>query len=269
MNISKTLISLFLSLACWVTAHADLAYSTNFSGSEGYVNGAIDKKNQQANPTFSETAAAQGGLYFPKSQGPDYGVLRRNPTSKGARAILQKGAGAGFKPGSTWSTRIEYSFEGLPAMVMGGKMPTMLGGLGFTNSKSEVSELIYVGIQKAPQQSESYQFYVFGQGGGGFFSKNVDYLAIGDDASDADDLTDKLAIEFTVTKSSKAGVLSFVATLSNVDKGTTVVTLSGDLNVPKLYNKDLHAYVSSGSISEGGNYDLFNLHALSSKAETK
>lgn len=265
----NTFISLSLPFALLASLHADLNFSTNFSATEGYVSGGIDKKIQQAAPFFAEGASIRGGLYFPRTGESELGVLRRDPNSRGARAILQKGAGAGFKSGSTWSTRIVYTFEGLPAMAMGGKVPTMLGGVGFSNAKNEASEIVYAGIQKTPQQSDSYQFYVFGKGGGGFFSKNVDYAAIGDASSDADDLTDKLAIEFTLTKSSKAGVLSFEATLTNADNGSTVATLSGDLKVPQLYNKDLFAYVSSGAVVEDGNYDLFNLHALSSKAEAK
>lgn len=256
----------FTSVSVLATsAYADINFSTNFSGAEGYTQGSIDKKVQPKVRIFTN----EGGLYFPKSQGPDFGVLRRNPTSQGARAILTQGEGSGFKPGSTWSTRLSYTFEGLPAMVMGGKAPVMLGGLGFTNSQTEVKELVYVGIQKTPQQSDNYQFYVFGQGGGGFFVKNVSYDSIGDDLSDADDLSDTIAIDFTLTKSAKAGVLEFVATLSNLDKGTEVVSLSGELKAPKLYNKNLYAYVSSGAVKEDANYDLFNLHSLSYKTVEK
>ena len=266
---NSLLICLSSVLTLTVSVQGNQDYTTNFTGAEGYVNGAIDKKNQPSVSFFTEGASVRGGLYFPKSQGPDYGVVRRNPTTKGARAILAKGAGSGHQPGSTWSTRMEYTFEGLPAMVVGGKVPTMLGGLGFTNSKDQVLNPIYAGIQKTPKQTDQYQFYVFGQGGGGFFAKNVAYASLGDDGSDPDDLTDKLAIEFTVTKSAKSGVFSFEATLINVDKGSTVASLSGDLKVPQLYKKDLFAYVASGSIVEDGNYDLFNLHALSYKTESK
>lgn len=269
MRQSNTVIFLSLLFTLASTALANLDFSTNFSAAEGYVSGGIDKKIQKAAPYFAEGASVQGGLYFPRSGDSEMGVLRRDPNSRGARALLQKGTGKGFEVGSTWSARIVYTFEGLPAMVMGGKVPTMLGGVGFSNAKNKAGEIVYAGIQKTPQQSESYQFYVFGKGGGGFFSKNVDYASIGDDTSDADDLSDKLEIEFTLTKSSKAGVLSFEATLTNVDKGSTVATLSGDLKVPQLYDADLYAYVSSGAVVEDANYDLFNLHALSYKAEAK
>ena len=265
MNRSILTLCLFPLTVFVAELQADLSVKTDFNGAEGYTVGDIDKSVQKRAPLF----ASQGGLYFPKSQGPDFGVLRRNPTSQGSRAILTQGEGSGFKPGSTWSTRLSYTFEGLPAMVMGGKAPVMLGGLGFTNSQTEVKEPVYVGIQKTPQQSDSYQFYVFGQGGGGFFVKNVSYDSIGDDLSDADDLSDTIAIDFTVTKSAKAGVLEFVATLSNLDKGTEVVSLSGELKAPKLYNKNLYAYVSSGAVKEDANYDLFNLHALSYKTVEK
>ena len=100
-------------------------------------------------------------------------------------------------------------------------------------------------------------------------SKTLSHDSIGDDLSDADDLSDTIAIDFTVTKSAKAGVLEFVATLSNLDKGTEVVSLSGELKAPKLYNKNLYAYVSSGAVKEDANYDLFNLHALSYKTVEK
>ena len=265
----NTFIYLSLLFTFATTAFADLDFSTSFSAAEGYLSGGIDKQIQQAAPYFVEGASVRGGLYFPRSRNYEMGILRRDPNSRGARALLQKGAGEGFDVGSTWSARIVYTFEGLPAMVMGGKVPTMLGGVGFSNAKNKAIEIVYAGIQKTPQHSESYQFYVFGKSGGGFFSKNVNYASIGDDTSDADDLSDKLEIEFTLTKSSKAGVLSFEAALRNMDKRSTLATLSGDLKVPHLYDEDLYAYVSSGAVVEEANYDLFNLHALSSKAEAK
>jgi hypothetical protein len=246
---------------------ADLTYSTNFTGDEGFTRGPIDKSKQEAMPVFSEVGKVIGGLYFPASQGPDFGVLRRNPTSGGARAIHTKGEGASYIAGATWTTRMRFTFEGAPAGLSNKKDALMLGGIGFTNSKSKVADLIYAGIQKNPTQDQNYQFYVFGNGGGGFFAQNLSYDAVGDLAGNPDDLSDPLEVQITLTKASRAGVFSFVASLVNLEQGSTLATLKGELTMPALNRADLYAYVSSGSVREADNFDLFNLHAFSYEAK--
>jgi hypothetical protein len=244
-----------------------LALSTQFSGNEGYQAGAIDKSMQSANPVFAELKQSVGGLYFPSSQGPQFGVLRRNPSSSGARVICVQGEGSKYSAGGTWSASLAYTFEGVAVDSSKNKSPKMLGGLGYTNSKTEIDQLIYCGIQKTPRVAENYQFYVFGKGGGGFFLENVSYDSIGDDLYDSNDLSDKLEIELTLTKSSVDGEFNFVATLSNLDNGKSIATLTGALKMPQLYNSNLYAYISSGAVREEGNFDLFNAHAFSYQAK--
>ena len=66
--------------------------------------------------------------------------------------------------------------------------------------------------------------------------------------------------------SSRDDLFEFVATLKNLDKKTTVETLTGNLKVPELYKADLFAYFSSGSLREAGNYDIFNLESFGYQA---
>lgn len=266
MNIQsfKYLLVAFITTAS--LSFADITLETNFSGAEGYVSGSIDKSTQKANPYFKESAQSKGSLYFPAPQSPEFGILRRNPTSGRAKMVCTRGEGSGFAPKGSWSTSIKFTIEGLSNAATGAKNATMLGGVGFTNSNIEVDDLMFAGIQKNPQQTNSYQFYVFGKGGGGFTSTNISYFAIGDSTTDADDLTDIIKIDLTVTKSARPNEFNYLAVLSNKDKGIAVATLTGTLKMPKSYNSSLFAYVSSGAIVEEGNYDLFNLHAFSYKA---
>ena len=214
-----------------------------------------------------ESKQSIGGLYFPTSEGPQFGVLRKNPNSSGARVTCIKGEGEKYSAGGTWSASLEYTFEGVAVDSSKNKSPKMLGGLGFTNSKTEIDQLIYCGIQKTARVVENYQFYVLGKGGGGFFLENVSYDSIGDDLYDSNDLSDKLEIELTLTKSSVDGEFNFVATLSNLDNGKSIATLTGALKMPQLYNSNLYAYISSGAVREEGNFDLFNAHAFSYQAK--
>jgi hypothetical protein len=267
MKITQLLSAFFIIFLGSISVHADLEIKTQFSGDEGYRAGAIDKSKQLENPIFAEPKQSIGGLYYPSSQAPNFGVLRRNPTSSGARVICVEGEGFEYKAGGTWSTRLSYTFEGVAVDSSKNKFPTMLGGVGFTNSKTEISQLIFCGIQKTPKVVDNYQFYVFGKGGGGFFLENVSYNSIGDDTSDSDDLSDKLEIELTLTKSQVEGEFNFVASLTNLNSGKNVATLKGTLTMPQLYKSNLYAYISSGAEREEGNYDLFNAHAFSYEAK--
>ena len=50
---------------------------------------------------------------------------------------------------------MRFTFEGSPAGLSNEKDALMLGGIGFTNSKNEVADLIFAGIQKNPTQDQN------------------------------------------------------------------------------------------------------------------
>ena len=227
-------------------------YATQFEGSEGFQGGGINNSNN-----FTETSA--GALYLPGGQAPVYGLLKRSPTAGSSSAFYNTGAGASFDAGATWSTTLNFTFEGLPNTAPG--TTTLLVTNGFSSSNTANANVMYAGIQKGRGQLQQYQFFISGDG---FLNKDIPYADIGDDTLDSNDLTDTLRIEFTLTKSAIAGQFDAVATLTNLDTNTIVATISKSLNLPDAYSpaKNLYGYINSGAVQEAGNFDLLNIDSF-------
>ena len=234
------------------TTFATVRYSTQFEGSEGFQSGGI---NNSAN--FNESSA--GGMYLPGGQAPVFGTLQRSPTAGSSQAFYNTGAGASFGVGATWSTTLDFTFEGLPNTAPG--TTTQLVANGFSSSNTANANVMYAAIQKGGGQIAQYQFFI---SGGGFLEQNIPYADIGDDTLDNDDLTDTLRIEFTLTKSAITGQFDAVATLTNLDTNTIVATISNSLNRPDAYSpaKNLYGYINSGAVQEAGNFDLLNIDSF-------
>jgi len=234
------------------TSFATVRYATQFEGSEGFQAGGI---NNSAN--FTESSA--GGMYLPAGQAPVFGTLKRSPTTGSSRAYYNSGAGASFGVGATWSTTLDFTFEGLPNTAPG--TTTLLVANGFSSSNTANANVMYAAIQKGGGQLQQYQFFI---SGGGFLQQNIPYADIGDDTLDSDDLTDTLRIEFSLTKSAIAGQFDAVATLTNLATNTIVATISKSLNRPDAYSpaKNLYGYINSGAVQEAGNFDLLNIDSF-------
>ena len=234
------------------TSFATVRYATQFEGSEGFQAGGI---NNSAN--FTESSA--GGMYLPAGQAPVFGTLKRSPTAGSSRAYYNSGAGASFGVGATWSTTLDFTFEGLPNTAPGST--TLLVANGFSSSNTANANVMYAAIQKGGGQLQQYQFFI---SGGGFLQQNIPYADIGDDTLDSDDLTDTLRIEFSLTKSAIAGQFDAVATLTNLATNTIVATISKSLNRPDAYSpaKNLYGYINSGAVQEAGNFDLLNIDSF-------
>jgi len=234
------------------TTFSTVRYATQFEGSEGFQAGGI---NNSAN--FTESSA--GGMYLPAGQAPVFGTLKRSPTTGSSRAYYNSGAGASFGVGATWSTTLDFTFEGLPNTAPGST--TLLVANGFSSSNTANANVMYAAIQKGGGQLQQYQFFI---SGGGFLQQNIPYADIGDDTLDSDDLTDTLRIEFSLTKSAIAGQFDAVATLTNLATNTIVATISKSLNRPDAYSpaKNLYGYINSGAVQEAGNFDLLNIDSF-------
>lgn len=234
------------------TTFSTVRYATQFEGSEGFQSGGV---NNSAN--FTETSV--GGLYLPAGQSPVFGTLKRSPTAGSSRAFYNTGAGASFGAGASWSTTVDFTFEGLPNTAPGST--TLLVANGFSSSNTANANVMYAGIQKGGGQLQQYQFFI---SGGGFLQQNIPYADIGDDTLDSDDLTDTLRIEFSLTKSAIAGQFDAVATLTNLATNTIVATISKSLERPDAYSpaKNLYGYINSGAVQEAGNFDLLNIDSF-------
>ena len=234
------------------TTFSTVRYATQFEGSEGFQSGGV---NNSAN--FTETSV--GGLYLPAGQSPVFGTLKRSPTAGSSRAFYNTGAGASFGAGASWSTTVDFTFEGLPNTAPGST--TLLVANGFSSSNTANANVMYAAIQKGGGQLQQYQFFI---SGGGFLQQNIPYADIGDDTLDSDDLTDTLRIEFSLTKSSIAGQFDAIATLTNLATNTIVATISKSLNRPDAYSpaKNLYGYINSGAVQEAGNFDLLNIDSF-------
>lgn len=73
---------------------ADLAFSTDFLGSEGYTTGTIDNSIHTGAPFFNETST--GGMYRPGGGAPTFGTLRQSPTAAADHVIYTAGEGSAF-----------------------------------------------------------------------------------------------------------------------------------------------------------------------------
>ena len=229
-------------------------YSTNFEGSEGFINGAINKS-----ALFHEVTA--GGMYLPAGMAPVYGKLAKSPTAGGGNVINSVGTGASFGPGATWTTEIEFTFEGLENTAPGNPQP-LITGLGFCTSPTAVTNSIYVGLQKNANMTENYHLFIFQSGGSGYINTGLPYSAIGDDTADADDLTDKLKLSLTLTKSSTPNEFDVTATLLNLDTGATVKTFSHTITHSTAYSSDLYGFFKNGTVKEANNFDLLQMYAF-------
>ena len=234
---------------------ADTSFTTNFTGGEGYTNGALDQSNQTGAAYFNEQFNSQ--LYLPGGQSPGFGTLKVNPTANGANAVYKNGYGADFVEGDSWTVSLDFTFEGLVNTAPGSANTLMQ--LGFSNSGTGISSNMYASIQKGSIQTESYQLVLFGENGGGFASQSFSYAAAGDDTADADDLTDLLRLEFTITESSTAGTYSTSANLFNldVDSNTTIASAATDLTRSGTSDVDLYGYMKISMGNETDNFDLF------------
>jgi len=234
---------------------ADTSFTTNFTGGEGYTNGALNQPNQTSAAYFNEQF--NGQLYIPGGHSPGFGTLKVNPAGNGANAVYKNGYGADFVEGDSWTVSLDFNFEGLVNTASGSANTLMQ--LGFSNSGTEISSNMYASIQKGGAQTEAYQLVLFGEGGGGFDSQNFSYAAAGDDTTDADDLTDLLRLEFTITETSTAGIYSTSANLYNltVDSNSTIAATSTNLNRSGTSDVDLYGYMKISMGNENGNFDLF------------
>lgn len=222
-------------------------FSTNFDASEGYTNGKISNSSN-----FNESVAA--GFYIPGGTAPDYGVVKRSPTSNGATAYYTTGAGADFSAGASWTVSLDYTFEGVESSPTGST--AINHSLGFSGSSSSNSNLMFAGIQKGAAQDGNYQLFI---NGGGFSQKSFSFADIGDDTTDADDLTDNIRLEFSLTKSAVANEFNAVATLYNIDSASTVATTSTTLIRSGVYSADLFGYFKGSGGNEDNNYDMINI----------
>ena len=234
---------------------ANTSFTTNFSGGEGYTNGALDQSNQTSAAHFNEQFNSQ--LYLPNGQSPDFGTVKVNPEGNGANAVYKIGDGADFVEGDSWTVSLDFTFEGLVNTAPGSN--NSLVQLGFSTSATEVTNNMYASIQKGSAQTEAYQLVLFGEGGGGFASNNFTYAAVGDDTADANDLTDLLRLEFTITETATAGTYSTSANLYNLDvnPNSTIVAASTNLTRSGTSDVDLYGYMRVTMGNESGNFDMF------------
>ena len=232
---------------------ADIAFSTNFDGSEGYVESGLDRSIQTSAPHFNVPGTS--GLYLPAGQAPDFGYVSKNPTAASPRAYYIYGEGANYLAGNSWSVASTFDFEGLDASTPASD--TFLNSIGFSTSNSSSTNAMIAGIQKSTTQTDQYTFYI---SGGAFESVAFNYSDIGDDLADADDLSDKLQISFSLIKSATADEFLATATLSNVDTSTTLASLNTTFSNAAAYNSDLFGFINAGSITENSNWDLFKMY---------
>jgi hypothetical protein len=248
---------LFVATPCL----ANTSFTTNFTAEEGYTSGGIDQSVQTGAANFNEQFNSQ--FYLPGNTSPGYGTVRRNPTGNGANATYKVGDGADFAAGDSWTVSLDFTFEGLvntaPASA------TTIMQLGFSTSATAISNNMFASIQKGTGQTEVYQLIIFGQSGGGFASSNFSYAAVGDDTANADDLTDLLRLEFTITETATAGTYSTLANLYNldVDSSSTIASSSATLVRDNTADVDLFGYFKANMGNEADNFDLFNIDAFS------
>lgn len=255
MNPYRYSISFFTLLVAATTSFADTNFSTNFTGNEGYTSGGL---NNSAN--FNESNS--GGLFLPSGQETSgFGTVRRNPTASGATAYYTTGEGSSFNAGATWTTSLDFKFQGLPSTDPTAGSTIFMGSTGFSTSSTANANIMYSGIQKTSGQagSTNYQFFI---AGGGFSSTNISYESIGDDNTDATDQTDNLRITFTLTKSATINEFSATADLVNLDTSTTVATIVATLTQASAYSSDLYDYFKSSGVQEAGNFGLFDVDAF-------
>lgn len=234
------------------TTFAATKFSTSFDGSDGFVSGALNK-----NGNFIETVI--GGMYLPSGQAPNFGTLKKGPTTAGAHVIHTQGAGSAFGPGATWNCEFEFTFEGLPNVAPGTNL--LLSQIGFSTSASTRSSPINIGIQKTANAILNYAFCIYTAGTGNFATKNVSYAKIGDDPENDDDLTDLLKIAVTLTKTSTADTFDLLTTLTNVDTGEVVSTIHKTITNSSAYASNLYGYFSTGGVQEANNWDLLDIHS--------
>ena len=244
---------LITSVICLASvSHANISFFTSFNGSEGYVGGGLDRSTQTGAVHFNVPSQ---GLYLPDGQAPDFGYVAKNPTSGSPKAYYVNGEGATYIAGSNWTVASSFSFEGLDSTAP--SSTTFLNNIGFSTSNNSDADTMAAGIQKTDSQTDQYTFYI---SGGGFAAVSFNYSDIGDDTANADDLTDILEIEIKLEKSSTADEFIATATLTNLDTSTTVATLDTTLSNPNANNKDLFGLISSGTVTEADNWDLFSMY---------
>jgi len=239
---------------------ANTSFTTNFTGGEGYTSGALDQSIQTGAAYFNEQFNSQ--FYLPGNTSPGYGTVRRNPTGNGANAIYKVGDGADFAAGDSWTVSLDFTFEGLVNTAPASN--TTLAQLGFSTSDTVISNSMFATIQKMDSQTDEYQLLVFGQSGGGFDSSNFSYAAVGDSTTDADDLTDLLRLEFTITETATAGTYSTLANLYNLDVDSiiSIASTSATLVRDNTADVDLFGYFKANMGNEASNFDLFNIDAF-------
>ena len=252
----KRSLSLVISITTALVSHADISFFTSFDGAEGYVSAGLDKSIQTGMPHFIVPGIS--GLYLPSGQAPNFGYVSKNPTASGPRAYYVNGEGADYVAGNRWTTTMGFDFEGLDATNPGSNVH--LSAVGFSTSNSASANSMIAAIQKGATQTDQYTFYI---SGGGYDSVSFNYSDIGDDPADADDLSDKLQINFSLVKSATANEFLATATLTNVDTSTTIATLNTTLSNSAAYNSDLFGFMNAGSITEVDNWDLFKMYDFS------
>ena len=256
MNPYRYSISFFTLLVAATTSFADTNFSTNFTGGEGYTSGGLD-----SSANFNELNP--GGMFLPSGQASTgFGTARRNPSARGATVFYTTGEGSAFNAGATWTTSLDFKFQGLPSTDPTGSSSIFMGSTGFSTSSTANANIMYSGIQKTSGQagSTNYQFFI---SGGGFSSTNISYESIGDDNADATDQTDNLRITFTLTKSATTNEFNAVASLVNTDTAQTVATIVATLTRANAYSSDLYGYFKASSLAaDPTNFDLFDVDAF-------
>ncbi len=265
MNPYRYSISFFTLLVAATTSFADTNFSTNFTGGtggQGYTSGGLNNS-----PNFNEPNP--GGLFLPSGQeASGFGTVRRNPTASGATAYYTTGEGSSFNAGATWTTSLDFKFQGLPSTDPTAGSTIFMGSTGFSTSSTANANIMYSGIQKSVGQagSTNYQFFI---AGGGFSSTNFTYNSIGDDTADATDQTDNLRMTFTLTKSATSNEFSATADLINLDTSTTVASIAATLTRASAYSNDLYGYFKSSGVQEAGSFGLFDVDAYTYTASAE
>lgn len=263
---STTITKLFFalcSLLCVTFAQATAAFSTSFDGSEGYTNGSLDQSIQTGAPNFNTTGY---GIYLPGGQSPNFGEAKRDPNANNVRAIYVNGAGSDFTAGDSWTTSLDFTFEGLQASAIGAD--NFLTEFGFSTSATAKENALSVALMKASGQNSNYRMYVSTQGGSGYESTNLTFASLGDDEVDNDDLTDQLRFSVTLTKSATTNDFDLIAGIYNLDADAAnpIKTITKTLTHANAYNSDLYGFFSSGAVKESGNFDLMNFQSFSYSA---
>jgi hypothetical protein len=238
---------------------ANTSFTTNFTSEEGYTGGGIDQSVQTGAANFNEQFNSQ--FYLPSNTSPGYGTVRRNPTGNGANATYKVGDGANFAADDSWVVSLDFTFEGLVNTAPASTTAVMQ--LGFSTSAAGIANSMFAGIQKTNTQTDEYQLFVFGQSQGGFGSNNFSYADVGDDTTDANDLTDLLRLEFTITETATAGTYSTLAELYNTPSGNIIASTSATLVRDNTADVDLFGYFKANLGNESTNFDMFNIDAFS------